>query len=109
MNDRNRRDVERVPCVRFKCSNPTLAENYLIVPAGHNVLGRKQQFFQRRCDTPLEQHRFLDFAQFPQQIEILHVAGADLQDVNVRHHHGDLRDFHDLADYQHVESIRCLA
>ena len=52
---------------------------------------------------------FLTFAQFAQQIEVLHIARAHLEDVDVRQHQPDLRDLHDLADHQHVELIAGLA
>ena len=47
----------------------------------------------------------LHLAEVLEQIEVLHVARADLQDVDVAHHHLDLRAVHDLADDQQVVAI----
>ena len=53
----------------------------------------------------LEQHRLANLAQFAQQIEVLHVARAHLEDVHIRQHQLDLRNLHDLADHQQFEMI----
>ena len=50
-------------------------------------------------------HRLADLAQLPQQVEVLHVARADLEDVDVRQHGLDLGDFHDLADDQETVGV----
>src|SRR5208282_4529063 len=80
----------------------------IVVSTGHNVLGGEQQFLQCRSNATLEQNRLLNFAQFTEQIEILHVARADLEDVHERQHDGDLRNFHDLADNQQSKAITSL-
>ena len=54
-------------------------------------------------------HRLANLAQFAQQVEVLHVAGADLEDVDVGQHGLDLGDLHDFADDQEIVSIRGLA
>ena len=45
---------------------------------------------------------FLHLAQFAQQVEILHVARADLENIDVGQHDLDLRNLHDFADDQTV-------
>ena len=48
-------------------------------------------------DAALQQHRLADVAELAQQVEVLHVARADLEAVDVGQHQLDLRDLHDLA------------
>ena len=56
----------------------------LLVAAGHDVFRAHQQLLERVGKAALEQDRAcLDRAQLLQQIEILHVARADLNDVNI--------------------------
>ena len=109
VNDGNGADIERVARVSFKSTNAPLAKNYVVVAAGHNIFGREQKFFDGGSDPAFEQRRLLNFAEFAQQIEILHVAGAHLKNVDVGKHLGNLRNLHHLADYQQVELIFGLA
>ena len=53
----------------------------------------------------LSRRRLFHLAQFAQQVEVLHVARADLEDVDVGQHKLDLRDLHDLADHEQVELV----
>src|SRR6266700_3118557 len=105
VDDGNRRDVQRIARVSLERANAALAQDDIIIATGHNVLGREQQFFKRGSDASLEHHRLLYLAQFPQQIEVLHVARADLQDIDVGQHHGHLRNFHHFADHQHAKAV----
>ena len=109
MNDRDGRDVEGVASISLKCANATLTQNYIVVSAGHDVFGGEQQFFQRRGNATLEQDGLLDFSQLAEQIEILHVARSDLEDVHERQHDGYLRNLHDLADHQQTEAVASFA
>src|SRR5208282_3113673 len=56
-----------------------------------------------------EQHRLPNLAQFAQQIEVLHVARAHLEDVHIRQHQLNLRDLHHFTDHQQMETIARLA
>ena len=100
MHDRDCGDVHSVARVGLKSANPAFAQNYFIVSARHDVFGGKQQFFESSCNAALEQHGLTHLAQFSEQIEILHIAGANLEDIHVRQHQRNLRNFHDLADHQ---------
>ena len=84
VNDRNRRNIHGVPRVGLKGSNAALAQDHVVVSAGHNVFRRQQHLLQRCGDPTLQQHRLAYLAQFAQQIEILHVARAHLQNIHVR-------------------------
>ena len=109
LDDRNSGNIQRVARVGFESADAALAQNHVVVSARHDVFGGEQQLFERGRDAALEQHRFFDLAQFAQQIEILHVARAHLEDVNVGQHQRDLRNLHDLADHQQIEMLAGLA
>src|SRR5260370_30983115 len=109
MNDGDRGNVHGVARVSFERANAALAQNDFGVAAGEQVLSGKQEFFERGSDAAFEQHRLADLAQFAQQIEVLHVASAHLEDVNIRQHQLDLRDLHNLADHEQFETISRLA
>ena len=104
-DDGDRRNIQRVARISFKSADAALAQNHLVVAARHDVLGGKQQLFQRGRDAALEQHRLAHFAQFAQQIEILHVARAHLQNVHVVEHQRDLRNLHHFTDRQQLVLI----
>ena len=83
LHHRNRRDIHRVARVGFESADAALAQNDFVVAAGEDVFGGEQQFFDGGGDAALQQHRLAQLAEFAQQIEILHVARADLQDVGI--------------------------
>ena len=60
-----------------------LAQDYVRVALREKILGRHQPLLERRRDTALEKHRPLQLAQLFQEREVLHVARADLKDVDV--------------------------
>ena len=86
LDNRNRRDIQRIARVSLEGPNPALTQDYLIVPTGHNVLSREQQLFQRRGNPALQQDGLAHFPQLTKQVEVLHIPRADLKDVNVRQH-----------------------
>ena len=47
----------------------------------------------------------LHFAEFAQQLEVLHVARADLEDVDISTHQRDLRLIHYLADDEQLVAV----
>ena len=68
------------------------------VAAGEQVLRRQQPLLERRRDTALQQDRLAHLAHLPQQRVVLHVAGAELIDVDVLVDQLDLAGVHDLGD-----------
>ena len=62
----------------------------------------QQPLLDRGRHAALEQHRLADLAERRQQVVVLHVARADLQDVDILQHPFDLRDLHHLGDRGHV-------
>src|SRR6267143_1327128 len=109
MNDRDRRNVHRVASISFERANAALAENDFVVAAGKQVFRGTQEFFEGGSDAAFEQHGLESLAQFAQQVEVLHVARAHLEDIDIRQHQLDLGNLHDLADHQQFETVARLA
>ena len=98
MNHRNGGDVHGVARGRFVGANAALAEDHVVVSAGHDVLARQQQFLNRRGDAPLQQNGLARLTQLAQQVEVLHVARPHLETIHIGQHGLDLRDLHHLAE-----------
>src|SRR6266849_3194054 len=109
LDDRDGGDVERVACVGFKGANAALAEDYVVVAAGEDVLGAEEQLFHGGGHAALEEHGLADFAERAEEIIVLHIARADLEDVDVAEHHLHLRRIHDFADGEEIEFLRGFA
>src|SRR5579864_1964108 len=105
VHDGNGGNIERIASVGLESAYTALAGDDVVIASRHDVLGGKQEFLDGRGDAALEKDRLLQLAELAQQIEVLHVARADLQDVDVRHHLLDLRNLHDLADHQQIELV----
>lgn len=76
-------EVQRVAGVRFKGADAPFAEDDVAVAAGHDVFRRHKPFFDGRAEAALEEDGLARLADGLEQLEILHVAGADLDDVDV--------------------------
>src|SRR5215831_6954071 len=74
----------------FEGSDAALAEHDLGVAGLEDVLGGEEELVDGRRRPALEKHGPARFADFFQQWIVLHVAGADLQDVRVGCNHLDL-------------------
>src|SRR5882724_3459438 len=109
LDHRNRGQIKSVARVRFKSSDSTLAQNYVVVSARQNIFGAEQQLLHRRGHSAFQQHRLAHFAERAQKVVVLHVACANLVDVNVAAHHFDLRRVHHFADGEQSEFIGCFA
>ena len=103
MDHRDRGDVHGVPGVALERPDAPLAQDHVRVAARQHVLRRQQPFLDGGRDAALEEDRGGAAPQLPQQGVVLHVAGADLQDVRVPGHEVDLADVHDLRD--HLEAL----
>ena len=97
MQHRHRRQVQRVPGIRLKGSHPALAQDHLLVSAGHDVLGAHQQFLDIVGQAALEQDRFVNPAQFLQQFKVLHVPCAHLDNVHILKQR-KMCNIHDFGD-----------
>ena len=84
---------------------PRSQKNHVVVPSRENVLSAEEQFFHRSGHAALEKYRLADFAEGAKQMIILHVACADLINVDVLAHHLDLRRVHHFADGEQTEPV----
>ncbi len=98
LDHRHRRHVERVAGRGLEGADAALAEDHLRLPSCQDVLGRQEQLLHRRHESALQQHRLAHAPHRLQQGVILHVAGADLQDVGVGGHRVHEIRMHDLGD-----------
>src|SRR5216683_99189 len=108
-DDGNGCDVESVAGVGFERANAALAENDVVVAAGEDVFGAHEKFFHGGGHAALEKNGLADFAQRAKEVVVLHVARADLEDVDVTHHHLNLRRVHHFADGKEAEFVGGLA
>ena len=86
---------------RVYVSNVRMPRSHRItlgLPGADDVLGGHQEFLDRRAVAALEHDRARDPADVAQQRVVLHVPGADLEDVGVLGDDVDLVGFHDLGD-----------
>lgn len=79
----HRREVERIARVVVKRADAALAEDDLLVAAGHDVLGAHEQLLERAGQAALEQDGLAQLAKLTQEVEVLHIARADLNDVHI--------------------------
>ena len=105
LDDRDGGDVHRVAGVGLEGADAALAEDDVVVAAGEDVFGGEQQLFDGGGDAALEQHGLADRAELAQQVEVLHIARADLEEIDVGQHQLDLGDLHDLADDEQAGGV----
>src|SRR5206468_8827606 len=91
--------------IRFERPDAALADNHFVIAARHYVLRGEQGLLDGGRRATLEQHRLVQAADLPKKIEVLHVSGADLQNVNVPDKHRYLRRLHDLGHNEQVKAI----
>ena len=77
----HRAQVEQVARRRIEAADAALAEDDLPVAFGQDVLRREQQLLDRGGEAALEQDRLAAAAGVLEERVVLHVAGADLDDV----------------------------
>ena len=103
---RNRGDIERVSGVVLERSDAAFAKDYVAVAACHDVFRRQQPLLDRRGRPALQKNRTPHLRQFFQQIEVLHVPGADLKYVDMLQKHGNLRLIHDFGNHNQAVLVR---
>ena len=108
--------VEGVAGVRFKRPDSPFAEDDVVVAFGHDVFSRHEPFFDGRAQAPLEQDRLARLTDGFEEVEVLHVPGPDLDDVDAifeedrqfvgRHDFRNDRQFRLAAGVaEHVEAL----
>jgi hypothetical protein len=89
---------EGVAAVGFEGADAAFAEDDVGVAAGHDVFGGEEEFIEGGGEAALEEYGFLLIADGVEEVVVLHVAGADLEDVGVFADECDLVDGHDFGD-----------
>ena len=79
-------------------ANSTLAEDDIWVSCFKDIFGRKQQFLDGGGRSPFEKHGKARLTSGFQKRIILHVSGADLQDIGHLCDHGDKFWRHHLGE-----------
>ena len=94
---RDRREVEGVAGVGLEGADAPLAEDDVLVAARHDVFGAHQPFLDRGGKAALEEDGLVGVAELLEQLEVLHVARAHLDDVHVLREELDVVGGHDLG------------
>ena len=97
--------IQRIAGVFFKGADAALAEDDLLVAACHDVLGAHDPLFDGVAQAALEQHRLVHFAHGLEQLEVLHIACADLHHVHILFKLRDAVLAHQLGDDGHAGSL----
>ena len=104
-------DIGGVACGGFKGADAALAKHDARVAAADDVFACHEHFFDGGRHAALEKDRRASFANGTQEVEVLHVARAELEDIHIFFHHFDLRNSHHfdndgqacfLAGFDHV-------
>ena len=83
VDDGHSGEVEGVAGVLLKGADAPLAENNLLVAAGHDILCGHDPLLDGVAQAALEQNRLVHLTHGLEQLEILHVAGTDLHHVHI--------------------------
>src|SRR5215469_12238822 len=76
-------EVESVARKIRKCANAALAEHDVVIALREDVFGGHQEFVERSGHAALEKNGLFGATRALEQGEVLHVAGADLNDVRI--------------------------
>ena len=87
--------VQGVAGVALEGADAPLAEDHVLVAAGHDVLGAHQPLLIGGGHAPLDHDGLVLMAHGLEQVEVLHVPGADLDHVHVLEE-GQLAQVHQL-------------
>ena len=100
--------VKGIPGVSLVSADAPLAEDYIITALAHDVLSRIEPLLDGSAEAALQHDRLACPAHFLQQLEVLHVPGANLQHICIACHSLDRTLVHNLGDNLQAVSIRCL-
>src|SRR5450759_3218363 len=92
------RKVQRVAREVGESADAAFAENHAGVSFCEDVLGREQELLQRGRHAALQENGLPRLSGLLQELEVLHVAGADLEAVRVMRHDLDVRGVENLRD-----------
>ena len=105
VDDGHCREIEGVAGVLLEGTDAALAQNDLLVAAGHDILSAHDPLLDGVAQAALEQHRLVHLAHGLEQLEVLHVAGTDLYHVHVLLKLGDAVLAHQLGDDGHAGGL----
>ena len=98
LEHRNGGNIEGVAGVLLVGANAALTEDDVLVAAGHDVLGAHQELLHGVGEAALEQDGLARLAELLEQLEVLHIASADLEAVALVHEDVDVRRIGDLGN-----------
>lgn len=105
LEHRNRGNIEGVSGVLLVGADAALAEDNVLVAAGHDVLGAHQELLHGVGEATLEQDGLARLAELLEQLEVLHIARADLEAVALVHENVDMGRVRDLGDNRQTGSL----
>ena len=74
--------VEGVAGIRFKSADTSFTKDDVVIAFRHDVFCRHEPFFDGRAQASLEEDRLTRLADGFEEVEVLHVPGPDLDDVD---------------------------
>ena len=83
LQNRNCRKVKGISCIGFKSTDATLAEDDVLIAAGHDILGAHQPLLIGGGHAALDHDGLVLMTNGLQQIEVLHVAGTNLNHIYI--------------------------
>ena len=89
--------IQRVAGVVAIGADAPFTEDHLLIAVGHDIFCAHEQLLQRVGQTALQQDGLAELAQLPQQVEVLHIAGAHLQHIYILEQR-QIHHAHDLGD-----------
>ena len=95
--------IQRVARRRLISADAAFAQDDLVIAACHDVLSAHQPLLNRVRQPALEQNRLMRLAQHLQQLEILHVARANLNNVHIV----EQRQMRGIHNFRHNGQSRC--
>ena len=98
LDRQHRAQVKGIAGIGLKGADAPLAQDDIFVALGQDVFGGHEEFLDRGAHAALQQHGLAGLSHRFEQIEILHVAGADLDHIHFRHEPVQHRHGHDFAN-----------
>ena len=98
LDDRHGGQVQRVAGRALKRADAALTEDNVLIAAGHDVLGGHDPLLNGIRQAALEQNGLVHLADGLEQLEVLHIARADLHNVHILLELGDVDLVHQLTD-----------
>ena len=74
-----------------------------MISFGHNVFRAHEPFLNGGGHAPFQKHRHIQTAHRLQKVKILHISGADLDDIHALfQEHTDFISTHQLRHHRHI-------